>query len=415
MKRLLYLLGFIIGISLIICSYFTKIDSVIYGSLLVAVVFIAMYIDIRYYESFRSIVRHDGVFKYHLLQRGPKIAVIGGGSGLSTLIRGLKEYTSNIVAIVTVADDGGGSKMIREEMGLLPPGDIRNCILAMANTEPEMDKLLNYRFKDGSLKGQSFGNLFLAAMSDITGSFEKGIEKMSEVLSVAGKVLPVTLGDVSLVAELSDGTTVEGESAIPLVAHEHHTSIKNIYLKPQNPPAYDKAIEAIKEADVIVIGPGSLYTSLLPNFCVSGISEAVNESRAVKIYIANIMTQPGETEGYDLYDHYYAIKRLGGLKKVDYIIVNTGTIPDDIEKQYNEDGAALVKESNKINKGPRIIYEDFIKLKNGYIRHDEKKLAYVIMQLTLNNMRKNNHTGIFEYYFLKSTLLRKKHSKPDIE
>ncbi|MDI6600529.1 MAG: YvcK family protein [Thermoanaerobacteraceae bacterium] len=408
MKRFLYLLGFLVGIALIFCSYFFEKGFLIYGSALIAAVFIVMYIDIGYYESLKSITRHDGVFKYHVLQRGPKIAVIGGGSGLSTLLRGLKEYTSNIVAIVTVADDGGGSGMIREEMGLLPPGDIRNCILALANTEPEMDKLLNYRFKDGSLKGQSFGNLFLAAMSDITGSFEKGIEKMSEVLSIAGKVLPVTLEDVRLVAELSNGAVVEGESRIPVVAHNLRAAIKNIYLKPQNPHAYERAIDAVREADVIVIGPGSLYTSLLPNFCVSGMNKAVNESNAVKIYIANIMTQPGETEGYDLFDHYDAIRRLGGVEKIDYIIANTGTIPEDIEMKYNEDGAELVKEIKKIHSGPKIIYEDLIKLKKDYVRHDEKKLAYIIMELILNNMLKNDRTRILEYYYTKSILMRKK-------
>ncbi len=370
-----------------------------------------MYSDMRYYEGLRSIVQHDGALRYHLLQKGPKVVVIGGGSGLSTLIRGLKEYTSNIVAIVTVADDGGSSGMIREEMGILPPGDIRNCILAMANTEPEMNKLLNYRFKDGSLKGQSFGNLFLAAMSDITGSFEKGVEKMSEVLSVAGKVLPVTLNDVRLVADLSDGTVVEGESEIPIAAHERHACIKNIYLDPKRPPAYEETLEAIREADVIVIGPGSLYTSILPNFCVSGISEAVNKAEAIKIYIANIMTQPGETEGYDLYDHYDAIKRLGKIKKIDYIIANTGNLPEHIKTHYNEDGAGPVRSEKKINDGAKVIFEDFIKLKDGYIRHDESKLSYKIMELTLNNLPKSDHARLFKFYYLKSMLMMKKHEE----
>ena len=396
---------------MVICSNFWGSNFIYYGCILIIAAFVVMFADLRYYKGFGSVAQHDGAFKHHLLQQGPKIVVIGGGSGLSTLIRGLKEYTSNIVAIVTVADDGGGSGKLREEMGILPPGDIRNCILAMANTEPEMGKLLNYRFKDGSLKGQSFGNLFLAAMTDITGSFEKGVEKMSEVLSVAGKVLPVTLTDVSLVAELSDGSVVEGESEIPVASHERHATIRNIYLNPKKPPAYEKTLEAIKEADVIVIGPGSLYTSILPNFCVSSVSKAVNESDAVKIYIANIMTQPGETECYDLYDHYDAIRKLGGVEKIDYIVANTGNVPDYINEQYNEDGAKPVKQKKRILTSPKIVFEDFIKLKNGYIRHDENKLAYIVMKLALNNLPKNDHMKVFKYYYSKSMLMRKKHEE----
>lgn len=408
MKRLLYLLGFLGGISLITASYFMDGHMLIIGAVIVTIVFAVMYIDIRYYESLKSLVHHNGIFKYHILQRGPKIVVIGGGSGLSTLLRGLKEYTSNLVAVVTVADDGGGSGIIREEMGMLPPGDIRNCILALANTEPEMDKLLNYRFKDGSLKGQSFGNLFLVAINDITGSFEKGIEKMSEVLSVAGKVLPVTLEDVRLVAELSNGAVVEGESRIPVISHNTRVSIKSVYLKPKDPPAYEKVLDAIREADAVIIGPGSLYTSILPNFCVAGVSRAVNESGAVKIYISNIMTQPGETEGYDLLDHYDAIKRLGGVDNIDYIIANNGTVSAEIENKYREDGAELVKEIKKIPPGPEVIYDDFIKLKKDYIRHDEKKLAYRIMEVVLNTRLKKDHSRVFDYFYIKSLLISKR-------
>ena len=237
-----------------------------------------------------------------------KVVVIGGGTGLSTMLRGLKQYTSHITAIVTVGDDGGGSGKLREDLGMLPPGDIRNCILALADTEPLMEDLLQYRFTEGSLKGQCFGNLFLAAMAGISENFEDAVQKMSSVLAVKGKVLPVTLDDMKLVAELENGEIIEGESKIPSEVIVRKTRIKKLAIKPIDAKPLEEAIKAINNADVIIMGPGSLYTSIIPNLLVKGIPEAICKSPAKKVYISNVMTQPGETDGFKVSNHLKVLK-----------------------------------------------------------------------------------------------------------
>ena len=282
-----------------------------------------------------------------LLVKGPKIVVVGGGTGLSTMLRGLKYYTSNITAIVTVGDDGGGSGDLREDLGMLPPGDIRNCILALADTEPLMEDLLQYRFKDGRLKNQSFGNLFLAAMNGISDNFEDAVQKMSSVLAVTGRVLPVTLEDMKLVAELENGNKVEGESQIPEEALRQNSRIKKIRIEPQNAKPLDDAIKAIGEADAIVLGPGSLYTSIIPNLLVKNIAESIRKSDAIKIYISNIMTQPGETNGFKASDHIKVLRKYGGRNIVDYVIANNGDIPSEVKEKYALDNSSLVELDKK--------------------------------------------------------------------
>ena len=229
--------------------------------------------------------------------RAPKITCIGGGTGLSTMLRGLKHYTSDITAIVTVTDDGGGSGMLREELNMPPPGDIRNCILALSNIEPTMEKLLSYQFTSGSLEGQSFGNLFLAAMNGITESFDKAVARVGDVLAITGRVLPVTNEDIRLMAEFENGSVVYGESTIYQAKREHNCRIKRVQIVPSPVLALEESVQAILEADLVVLGPGSLYTSIIPNLLVGGIAGAIERTSARKLYIANIMTQPGETEG----------------------------------------------------------------------------------------------------------------------
>lgn len=224
---------------------------------------------------------------------GPRVAVIGGGHGLSTMLRGLKQYTENISAIVTVADDGGGSGMLRQDLGMPPPGDIRNCMEALANTEPLMSQLMQYRFSEGSLAGQSFGNLFLAALNGISPSFDAAVSRMSEVLAITGRVLPVTTADVQLEAELENGASVVGESKIFYCKKQENCRIKQVRLIPEHPNALPQALTALRQADMIVLGPGSLYTSIIPNLLVDGIVGAVQESTALKVYVANVMTQEG--------------------------------------------------------------------------------------------------------------------------
>lgn len=313
---------------------------------------------------------------------GPKVVVIGGGTGLSTMLRGLKKYTHNITAIVTVADDGGGSGVLREDLGMLPPGDIRNCILALANTEPTMEKLLQYRFTDGMLKGQSFGNLFLAAMNGISNSFEEAVKKMSEVLAVSGKVLPVTLDDVKLKAKLKNGIVIDGESLIPKLQMKEKSPIERIFLEPKDAKPVKEALIDIMDADEIILGPGSLYTSIIPNLLVNDVCEAIEDSKAIKVYVCNIMTQPGETIGYDANAHVDALF-LHGLKSLDYVIVNNGEIPYEYKDRYKEDMSQPVSydvESFK-QKGIKVIEKDVLAIKNNYIRHDEQKLAETLMGL----------------------------------
>ena len=311
-----------------------------------------------------------------------KVVVIGGGTGLSTMLRGLKQYTSHITAIVTVGDDGGGSGKLREDLGMLPPGDIRNCILALADTEPLMEDLLQYRFTEGSLKGQCFGNLFLAAMAGISENFEDAVQKMSSVLAVKGKVLPVTLDDMKLIAELENGEIIEGESKIPSEVIVRKTRIKKIAIKPIDAKPLEEAIKAINNADVIIMGPGSLYTSIIPNLLVKGIPEAICKSPAKKVYISNVMTQPGETDGFKVSNHLKVLMDYGVEGNIDYVIANNGIIPPDIKEKYARENAELVvlDYENISNLNVNIIEADLIKITKRYVKHNAEKLAELIMK-----------------------------------
>ena len=311
-----------------------------------------------------------------------KVVVIGGGTGLSTMLRGLKQYTSHITAIVTVGDDGGGSGKLREDLGMLPPGDIRNCILALADTEPLMEDLLQYRFTEGSLKGQCFGNLFLAAMVGISENFEDAVQKMSSVLAVKGKVLPVTLDDMKLIAELENGEIIEGESKIPSEVIVRKTRIKKIAIKPIDAKPLEEAIKAINNADVIIMGPGSLYTSIIPNLLVKGIPEAICKSPAKKVYISNVMTQPGETDGFKVSNHLKVLMDYGVAESIDYVIANNGIIPPDIKEKYAKENAELVvlDYENISNLNVNVIEADLIKITKRYVKHNAEKLAELIMK-----------------------------------
>lgn len=322
----------------------------------------------------------------NVLSKGPKIVVIGGGTGLSVLLRGLKKYTSNITAIVTVADDGGGSGVLREDLGMLPPGDIRSCILALANTEPSMENLLQFRFSDGKLKGQSFGNLLLAAMNEMYGSFEMAIKEMSNVLAVTGKVLPMTLEDVNLKARLLNGHIAKGESDIPNICIEEDTLIDMIYTEPRFCYPLKEALKSIEEADLIVLGPGSLYTSVIPNLLMVGVVDAITSARAHVAYISNVMTQPGETSGYSVSDHVDAIIKHSRKGMLDYVIANTEGASRDTLERYNIDGADLVKAGSKDREyleglGIELVTGPLIDIKKDYIRHDSIELSEILIDL----------------------------------
>lgn len=325
----------------------------------------------------------DIIYRRKILSSGPKIVTIGGGTGTSTMLRGLKAYTSNITAIITVADDGGGSGTLRNDLGMLPPGDIRNCMLALAETEPVLEKLLSYRFTEGSLKGQSFGNLFLAAMNGISDSFEQAVKYMCDVLAVTGRIFPVTEDNIFLVAELEDGTEIRGESKIGSHHNIHPGKIKRVMLDKPSVKPIKQAIEAINEADVIVLGPGSLYTSIIPNLLVEGIVEAIAESRATKVYVCNIMTQPGETEEYTVSDHINAIYSHTGRQLIDICIVNRSKIKPEILKKYKDDGSGQVEvDYAKIKRlGIRIVEKDMVNVQKDLVRHNSDILAQTIIDI----------------------------------
>lgn len=321
----------------------------------------------------------DAIAAHRRLNRGPRIVVIGGGTGLSTLLRGLKHYSANITAIVTVADDGGSSGRLRREMGGIPPGDIRNCLTALADEEKLLTELFQYRFEAGSgLSGHSFGNLFLSAMNEITGDWEQAIAASSQVLAIRGRVLPSTLSDVSLWATLIDGRRIEGESNIT----KARGAIAEIGCLPADPPALPQAIEAIKDADYIIVGPGSLYTSIIPNLLVPEIVEALAARCVPRIYICNIMTEPGETQGYSVSDHIRAIDRACGQYLFDAVLVQKKIPSENIISRYLKQGSTPVILDRKaiMESGRRILIANVMSEDENTVRHDPKRLARVLVK-----------------------------------
>ncbi len=326
----------------------------------------------------------DLIYEKRMLGKGPAITVVGGGHGLSVLLRGIKQATSNVTAVVTVADDGGSSGRLRQDLGMIPPGDLRNCLVALADTEPLMEKLFQHRFEGSSeLSGHSFGNLFIAAMTQVTGDVETALKESSKVLAVKGQVLPASKEFVRLDAIMEDGTVVCGESQIP----EAHKRIHRVKLYPEHAEAVQSSLDAIRNAEAIVLGPGSLYTSVIPNLLVEGIGDAICRSKAVKIYICNVMTQPGETDGYTASMHVKAIMDHAGRNAVDYVIVNSTPVPADLKQKYAETGAyPVVVDDDALNQlGVGIIKADLITSKDA-IHHDPKKLCDSVMRVVYETL-----------------------------
>lgn len=342
----------------------------------------------RTVESITEVIRPEGdeelidmIAAHRRLNRGAKIVTIGGGTGLSTLLRGLKTYSANITAIVTVADDGGSSGRLRREIGVLPPGDIRNCVTALAAEEKLLTELFHYRFSAGDgLSGHSFGNLFLTAMSEITGDLERAIAASSKVLAVRGRVLPATLSDVRLWAEFSDGRRVEGESNIPTIRGK----IVRVGCIPENPPALPAALKAIDEAEMIILGPGSLYTSVIPNLLVPEIRAAIARSTVPRIYVCNIMTQPGETDNYTVADHIRAIDEVCGQKLFDAVLVHRRVPSAHTLIRYAQDKShpVFLDREEVLKLGRRIVTANVMDEdpETGYVRHDRQRLARVLLR-----------------------------------
>ncbi len=312
-----------------------------------------------------------------------KIVVIGGGTGVFTVLTGLKNYPFHLSAIITTADDGGSSGVLREEFGILPPGDIRRALVALSSDSPILANLFNYRFENGTgLKGHSFGNLFLTALERITGDFNQAIKEAAKILGIKGKVIPVTLDYTRLFARLENDLLVVGESNIDVPKHDGSLFIKQVFLNPE-PKANKEAIKAIKEADVIIIGPGDLYTSIIPNFLVKGIKKVMKKSQAKKIYVCNIMTKYGETNKFTAEDFFVTLEKYLGKGIIDYFLVNIEKPKDYYLGKYKKEKAELVNYDRKLLsswKKPKVIFTRLLR-QGSLLRHNPKKLAKVICQL----------------------------------
>ncbi len=346
------------------------------------------------------------IFNKTVYDKGPNIVVIGGGTGLNTVLSGLKNYTSNLTAIVTISDYGEESTESRRELDVLPLGDVKDSIVSLASKEGQIDKLFNYEFKQGRLRGLNFSDIYFSAMKDINGNFEDSIIKSNEVLNMIGKVIPVTLDEMNIVAELANGYVVKERSRIPEVVSDKITKISRILLNPSNCRPAPGVIEAIKKADCIIIGPGSLYTNVIPNLLVNGVAKAIRESKAIKIYVNNIMTEPGQTDDYSVQDHIKAIIEHCGDGLIDYCIYDTGEVIPEYIKMYNKEGADLVEQ--KINdpavKRIKFIKKNISTIIDGKIRHDPYMIAESAITLICNDMKYQDKESDPEYLMLNAKL-----------
>ena len=344
------------------------------------------------------------IFNKKVYDQGPNIVVIGGGSGLNTVLTGMKKYTNNLTAIVTVSDYGEEMTQSRKELGTMPLDDIRDSIIALEESEGEIDNLFNYKFEYGKLKGLSFSDIYFLAMKEVNKDFTKSIMKSNEVLNIVGKVLPVTLEEMNINAELENGYVITEKSRIPEVVYDKLTRINRIYLSPTNCKAAPGVIEAIKEADCIIIGPGSLYTNVIPNLLVNGVTKAIKESSAIKVYISNIMTEPGQTDNYGVSEHINAIIEHCGKGIVDYCIYDTGEIVPEIVKKYNMDGQDLVDPNIDKIKGIKFLQRNLATVSDGFIRHDPSLVASSIIELICDDLKYQDKQNDPQYMMLSNKL-----------
>ena len=344
------------------------------------------------------------IFNKKVYEQGPNIVVIGGGTGLNTVLAGLKKYTDNLTAIVTVSDYGEEASTSRKELGTKPLDDIRDSIVSLENEEGELDKLFNYKFKDGKLKGLSFSDIYFLAMSKVNGDFTDSIMKSNEVLNITGRVIPVTLDEMNITAELENGYVVKEKSRLAEVVYDKVTKINRIYLNPSNCRPAPGVLEAIEKADCIIIGPGSLYTNVIPNLLVNNVARAIKESVAIKIYISNIMTEPGQTDNYTVSDHINAILEHCGKGIVDYCIYDTGEIVPEIIKKYNKDGQDLVEQDIDKIKGIKFLQRNLATVTDGYIRHDPNLVASSLIELICDDLKYQDKQNDPQYMMLSNKL-----------
>ena len=346
------------------------------------------------------------IFNKKVYDEGPNIVVIGGGSGLDSVLKGLKNYTSNITAIVTVSDYGAGASDSRKLLETMPLDDIKNSIVALSENETIMNGILNYKFTDGRLKSLSFGDIYLLAMKELYGDFTSSIEQSKNVLNMTGKVLPVTLEAIDICAELEDGTTIQSKDKIPEIVTDKVSKISRIFINPSNCTPAPGVIEAIQKADAIIIGPGSLYTNVIPNLLVKGVARAIKENKGFKIYISNIMTEPGQTDNYSLSDHIKAIGEHAGKGIIDYCIYDTGEIVPEFVRRYNREGADLVEQDTAKAKeeGVKLVQRNLSYIDGEFIRHNPDAIASSIIELVCEDLKFRDMQNDAQYLMLNSRL-----------
>ena len=359
-------------------------------------------------ENKNNININSLIFNKKIYDKGPNIVVIGGGTGLNTVLSGLKHYTSNLTAIVTVSGYGEQISNSRKELQTLPLNDIKDSIISLAQKDEQVNKLFNYEFKQGKLKGLDFSDIYFLAMKEINGNFEDSIIKSNEVINMIGKVIPVTLDEMKIVAELANGYLVEERARIPEVVSEKITKINRIMISPSNCKPAPGVIEAIKKADCIIIGPGSLYTNVIPNLLVNGVTKAIKESTAIKVYISNIMTEPGQTDNYSVADHLNAIIDHCGQGVVDYCIYDTGEIIPEFIKKYNLEGQDLVEQNIEKVKGIKFLQRNLSMISDGRIRHDPNLVASSIIELICDDLKYQDKQNDPQYLMLNTKLREEK-------
>ena len=350
------------------------------------------------------------IFNKKVYEEGPKVVIIGGGQGLNNIIGGFKKYTNNITAIVTMSDYGNNPTASRRALDSLPLKDIKDSIIAMSDKEDIMRSLINWNFKNERLRGLNFGDIYLTAMNEIYSNISEAILKSTEVLNITGKVIPVTLDEITICAELTDGTTIKQKDRIPEIVSEKVEKINRIYISPTNCRPAPGVIEAIEDADVIIIGPGSLYTNVLPNLLVKNVSKTIKDSKALKFYISNIMTEPGQTDNYSLSEHLKAMQEHVGTDLIDYCLADTGEVIPEYIRKYNKEGADLVEvDTKKLSQyNVKVIQRDMSCIKNDKIRHDADKVASIIIEMICNDLKFHDMQNNTEYLLLQSVLKEQK-------
>ena len=359
-------------------------------------------------ENKKNVNLNSLIFNKTVYDKGPNIVVIGGGTGLNTVLSGLKNYTSNLTAIVTVSDYGEAISNSRRELQTLPLNDIKDSIIALAKKDEQVEKLFNYEFQSGKLRGLDFSDIYFLAMKEINGNFEDSIIKSNEVINMVGKVIPVTLDEMKITAELANGYIVEERSRIPEVVSEKLTKINRIMISPSNCKPAPGVVEAIKSADCIIIGPGSLYTNVIPNLLVNGVNKAIKESTAIKVYISNIMTEPGQTDNYSVADHINAILEHCGQGIMDYCIYDTGEVIPEFIKKYNLEGQDIVEQDVDKIKGIKFLQRNLSMVDGEFVRHDPNLVASSIIELICDDLKYQDKQNDPQYLMLNTKLQEEK-------